>query len=103
MPALCWRTMPARSISRCETICASAGFSRSVGRKNRLERMGLEILGKLRKKRSEAATLGKARQAVHGRSWVENGLFVRQLLAADCGQGRGFRIGQLLAVIEHLV
>src|SRR5271168_4297376 len=33
MPALDWRIMPARSISRCETICASFGFSRSSGRK----------------------------------------------------------------------
>src|SRR5215510_11690083 len=33
MPALVWRIMPARSISRCETICASAGFSFMVGRK----------------------------------------------------------------------
>src|SRR6266550_3252641 len=33
MPALVWRTRPARSISRCETICASAGFSFRVGRK----------------------------------------------------------------------
>src|SRR5688572_11117026 len=39
MPALAWRTMPARSISRCETISASAGFSRRVGRKNWDERI----------------------------------------------------------------
>src|ERR1700730_4434610 len=33
MPALVWRTSPARSIRRCDTICASAGFSFRVGRK----------------------------------------------------------------------
>src|SRR5262245_54945713 len=33
MPALDWRIIPARSISRCDTICASLGFSRSSGRK----------------------------------------------------------------------
>src|SRR4051812_42410378 len=45
MPAAVWRTSPARSISRWETICASVGFSRSVGRKNWVERMWLGILG----------------------------------------------------------
>src|SRR4028119_2127680 len=35
MPAEGWRTMPARSISRCEAICASAGVSLRVGRKAR--------------------------------------------------------------------
>jgi hypothetical protein len=34
MPADDCRIMPARNINRCETICASLGFSRSVGRKN---------------------------------------------------------------------
>src|SRR5579864_6649613 len=33
MPALDCRIMPARSISRCEAICASLGFSRISGRK----------------------------------------------------------------------
>src|SRR5205807_4194997 len=33
MPAEDWRIMPARSISRCETICASLGFSRISGKK----------------------------------------------------------------------
>src|SRR5258706_152665 len=33
MPALDWRIIPARSINRCETICASLGLSRSTGRK----------------------------------------------------------------------
>src|SRR5208282_6275864 len=33
MPEADCRTMPARSISRCETICASLGFSFSSGRK----------------------------------------------------------------------
>src|SRR5213083_960327 len=32
--------MPARSISRCETISASFGFSFRMGRKNRDNRMG---------------------------------------------------------------
>src|SRR5215472_10929729 len=31
--------MPARSIKRCETICASLGFSRSSGKKYRERRM----------------------------------------------------------------
>src|SRR3990167_4524387 len=39
MPALVWRTRPARSIRRCDTICASAGFSFMVGRKYWLIRM----------------------------------------------------------------
>src|ERR1700722_511336 len=33
MPADVWRTRPARSISRCEAICASAGVSLMVGMK----------------------------------------------------------------------
>ncbi len=33
MPAEVCRTSPARSISRCEAICASAGVSFSVGTK----------------------------------------------------------------------
>ena len=32
-PAPSWRTRPARTISRCESDSASAGSSRSVGRK----------------------------------------------------------------------
>src|ERR1700689_3366616 len=40
MPAASWRTMPARSISRCETISASFGVSRRIGKKNRDSRMG---------------------------------------------------------------
>src|SRR4051794_17716833 len=39
MPAASWRIMPARSISRCETISASFGFSFRMGRKNRDNRM----------------------------------------------------------------
>src|SRR5258708_7451589 len=40
MPAASCRIMPARSISRCETISASFGFSFRMGRKNRDNRMG---------------------------------------------------------------
>src|SRR6267142_5748264 len=40
MPAVSCRIMPARSISRCETISASFGFSFRMGRKNRDNRMG---------------------------------------------------------------
>src|SRR5258707_15654649 len=40
MPAASCRIMPARSISRCETISASFGFSFRMGRKNRDSRMG---------------------------------------------------------------
>jgi hypothetical protein len=39
MPAASCRIMPARSISRCETISASFGFSFRMGRKNRDNRM----------------------------------------------------------------
>src|SRR3954463_9947879 len=42
MPALVCRTRPARSISRCETISASAGFSFKVGRKYWLIRMAAD-------------------------------------------------------------
>src|SRR5215468_11265330 len=41
MPAASCRIIPARSISRCETISASFGFSFRMGRKNRDNRMGL--------------------------------------------------------------
>src|ERR671918_281721 len=41
MPAASCRIMPARSISRCETISASFGFSFRMGKKNRDNRMGL--------------------------------------------------------------
>src|SRR4051795_9694137 len=37
--------MPARSISRCETISASFGFSFRMGRKNRDNRMGIRSRG----------------------------------------------------------
>src|SRR5271167_1699006 len=40
MPAASCRIMPARSISRCETISASFGFSLRIGRKNRDSRIG---------------------------------------------------------------
>src|SRR5713226_6238931 len=42
MPALVCRISPARSIRRWETICASAGFSFSVGRKYWLIRMAAD-------------------------------------------------------------
>src|SRR5258708_6593763 len=49
MPAEVWRTRPARSIRRCETICASAGFSFMVGRKYWLIRILVRsLLGCLR-------------------------------------------------------
>src|SRR6516162_8765268 len=54
MPALDCRIIPARSISRCETIWASLGFSRNKGRKyseRRIEphpRVGRRTLGKTR-------------------------------------------------------
>src|SRR3954466_14775107 len=40
MPAASCRSMPARSIRRCDTISASFGFSFRMGRKNRDNRMG---------------------------------------------------------------
>src|SRR5260221_531424 len=47
MPAAVWRTMPARSIRRCETICASAGVSRRVGEVHPpAERGGPPVLGR---------------------------------------------------------
>src|ERR1700712_4865468 len=39
MPDAVWRISPARSISRCDTIWASAGFSFRVGRKLRDKRI----------------------------------------------------------------
>src|SRR5664279_4687053 len=39
MPAASCRIMPARSISRCETISASFGVSREIGRKKRVRRI----------------------------------------------------------------
>src|SRR3569832_2838621 len=43
MPAASWRSIPARSISRCDTISASFGFSLRMGRKKRDSRMGLTL------------------------------------------------------------
>src|ERR1700733_11924286 len=40
MPAASCRSMPARSIRRCDTISASFGVSFRMGRKNRDNRMG---------------------------------------------------------------
>src|ERR1043166_363184 len=40
MPAASWRTMPARSMSRCDTISAYFGVSRRIGRKKRDRRIG---------------------------------------------------------------
>src|SRR4051812_17772327 len=40
MPAASWRSMPARNISRCDTISASFGVSFRMGRKYRDNRMG---------------------------------------------------------------
>ena len=42
-PAEVWRTNPARSISRCETISASFGVSLSVGIKPRDRRIEIEF------------------------------------------------------------
>src|SRR5580704_5153427 len=53
MPAASCRIMPARSISRCETISASFGFSFRMGRKNRDNRMTLLEDSKMRR-RSES-------------------------------------------------
>src|SRR5689334_10249845 len=43
MPALVCRIRPARSMRRCETICASEGFSFMVGRKYWLIRMARNV------------------------------------------------------------
>src|SRR5712691_10967050 len=40
MPAASCRIMPARSINRCDTISASFGVSRRIGRKKRERRIG---------------------------------------------------------------
>ena len=45
MPAEVCRTSPARSISRCEAICASAGVSFSVGMKPWDRRIGFDPCG----------------------------------------------------------
>src|SRR5271166_198377 len=58
MPALDWRIIPARSIRRCETICASLGFSRSNGRKYSERRIEPHPWVGRR-------TLGKTREPVH--------------------------------------
>ena len=42
MPAASCRIIPARNMSRCETISASFGVSRRIGRKKRDRRMGFE-------------------------------------------------------------
>src|ERR1043165_5631224 len=62
MPALIWRTNPARSMRRCHTICASAGVSFKVGRKYWLRRMsgGVHIVG-LRANLGNRAGQGKPR------------------------------------------
>src|SRR6516164_4598955 len=54
MPALDWRIIPARSISRCETICASLGFSRSNGRKYSERRIGSRLLEVAAQSREQA-------------------------------------------------
>src|SRR5262249_59512261 len=62
MPALVWRMRPARSIRRCETICASAGFSFMVGRKYWLIRilvwssLGLRVAADCRKRACQRQT-----------------------------------------------
>src|SRR6516162_9635180 len=62
MPALDWRIIPARSISRCETICASLGFSRKTGRKYLESRIKPNHgIGR--------RTLGKTWEPVHPRRW----------------------------------
>ena len=43
IPAADWRIMPDRSINRCETICASAGFSFKVGRNNWVRRIFVSL------------------------------------------------------------
>src|ERR1700752_3970456 len=43
MPAASCRIMPARSISRCDTISASFGFSLRMGRKKRDSRMSATL------------------------------------------------------------
>src|SRR6516164_9003261 len=40
MPAASCRIIPARNIRRCDTISASLGVSRKIGKKNRERRMG---------------------------------------------------------------
>src|ERR1700759_4056181 len=54
MPALVWRISPARSISRCETICASEGFSFMVGRKYWLIRMAADCREQPLQRQTEA-------------------------------------------------
>src|SRR4051794_17534387 len=99
MPAAVWRTRPARSISRGETICASVGLSRRVCKKNWVERMWLGIL-----EETLLWTIGLAAEFVEG-LWAGGGgvapppaLLIRQLLPAQIGQGRLLRVGELMAV-----
>ena len=60
MPAAFWRIMPARSISRCETISASVGFSFRIGRKKRDNRMAnTQGIGEGQERRSETGSGAK--------------------------------------------
>src|SRR6185436_6818434 len=60
MPALVCRTRPARSISRCETICASEGFSFMVGRKYWLIRMAADCRERALQRQTGAVPAGFA-------------------------------------------
>src|SRR5690348_12075828 len=89
MPALDCRIMPARSIRRWETICASLGFSRSVGMKNWDRRITILLNGETR------ATLGKAGSRGNSGALVCvlwrgacRGLTLRQA-QGDAGDGAG--------------
>src|SRR5215813_12589833 len=60
MPALVWRISPARSIRRCETICASEGFSFMVGRKYWLIRMAADCRERALQRQTGAIPTGFA-------------------------------------------
>src|SRR5215468_4905268 len=74
MPAASCRIIPARNIRRCETISASFGVSRRMGRKNRDKRMDFvegssmarsENADRLQKHKSRAAFSGIYRAIGH--------------------------------------
>src|SRR5271165_522886 len=82
MPALDCRIIPARSISRCETIWASLGFSRNKGRKyseSRIEPnpgVGRRTLGKTRgpvHRAAGGASVQSRRRRVRDRAGGGNG------------------------------
>lgn len=103
--------MPARSIRRWETICASLGFSRSVGKKYWESRMKPRIAW--RKPRDFRQSSGLLQSEARPLRRQSSGLFevdraghrpalglLRLALPAEIGQGTLFGAAERLAVVE---